>query len=65
MDYAEEKSICEYLGLRVNKSNYVLAYYGHCKNNDKPTSWQIVCHISKLRDYLTRQIHPEHYVKVK
>lgn len=61
MDYKEERSICEYLGLQVNKGDWVLAYYGSVFNDKaKHTGWQVVCHLSKLKQYLSDKIHPEH-----
>jgi hypothetical protein len=62
MDYKEERSICEYLGLQVNKGDWVLAYYGSVfkGKGEAPTGWQVVCHLSKLKSYLSDKIHPEH-----
>lgn len=63
MDYLEERKICEYLGLKVDKGNQVLAYYGFgfSDGGKKITNWQMVCHISKLKMYLCRKVHEEHY----
>jgi hypothetical protein len=62
MDYSEERKVCEYLGLKVDKANQVLAYYGFgfSDGGKKPTGWQVVCHLSKLKMYLGRKIHEEH-----
>jgi hypothetical protein len=60
MDYAEERKICEYIGLEVDGANQVRAYYGF-PSPDKISGWQMVCHISKLKMYLQRRVHEEHY----
>jgi hypothetical protein len=66
MDYTEERNICEFLGLKVDKGNYVQAYYGFgfSDGGKIPTGWQVVCHISKLKLYLCGKIHTEHQKKV-
>lgn len=53
VNYSEERSICEYLGLRVDRGDQVLAWCGDA-------GWQIVCHLSKLKMYLKRKISIEH-----
>ena len=62
MDYLEETKICEYLGLGV-RGDQVYAYYGlgFRDGGRNPTGWQTVCHVSKLKMYLGRKIHKEHY----
>tara|TARA_R110000772_G_scaffold43995_1_gene101177 strand:- start:5649 stop:5903 length:255 start_codon:yes stop_codon:yes gene_type:complete len=63
--YEKEEEICEYLGLQVNHGQ-VMAYYGFgfSDGGKNPTGWQMVCHISKLKLYLTRKIGEEHRNKV-
>ena len=65
-EYEEEKIVCEYLGLKIDSGHQVLAYYGGGSSDGgkKPTGWQVVCHLSKLKMYLTRKIHPEHNKKI-
>lgn len=60
---SEERKICEYLGLKVNGSDQVLAWYGHGYSDGgrNPTGWQVVCNLSKLKMYLCNKIHKEHY----
>ena len=55
MDYLEERKVCEYLGLKVDRGNQVLAYYGFgfSDGGKNPTGWQMVCHLSKLKMYKT------------
>jgi hypothetical protein len=60
MNYLEERKICEYLGLKIDSENQVLAYYGFPSPN-RISGWQMVCHLSKLKMYLGRKIHEEHY----
>jgi hypothetical protein len=62
MDYLGERKICEYLGLRIDGGNQVLAYYGLPSPNTI-SGWQMVCHLSELKMYLGRKIHEEHYQK--
>jgi hypothetical protein len=66
MDYTEELNICNYLGLQVDKSNYVLAWHGggFSDGGKIPTGWQVVCHLSKLKMYIGGKIHKEHYGKI-
>lgn len=67
MDYLEERKVCEYLGLKVDIANQVLAYYGPAVFSDggkKPTGWQVVCHLSRLKMYLCRKIYKEHHKHV-
>ena len=64
MAYEKEKEICEYLDLKVS-DDMVLAWYGSGPSDGgrNPSFWQMVCHISKLKQYLTRKIHKEHNKK--
>jgi len=64
--YKVERKICDYLGLDVDKVDYVRAYYGLGPSDGgrTPSGWQIVCHISHLKSYITRKIHIEHNNKV-
>ena len=64
--YLEERKVCEYLGLKVDEGNQVLAYYGFgfSDGGKNPTGWQMVCHLSKLKMYLGRKVHEEHYKHV-
>ena len=59
IDYIEERNICKYLGLKIDKSDYVLALYGGCYSDGGriPTGWQVVCHLSKLKMFLCRKIN--------
>ena len=63
MEYTEERTICEFLGLRVDKGDQVLAWYGSgfSDGGKNPTGWQVVCHLSKLKMYIGGKIHKEHY----
>jgi len=63
-EYVEEKAIADFLGLRYDSANYVLAYYGMI-SPDKISGWQIVCHLSKIKMYLAGKVHPEHRKKTK
>ena len=67
MGYLEERKICEYLGLKVDGANQVLAYFGSGFSNGgkNPVGWQMVCHLSKLKMYLGRRVHKEHYKHIK
>lgn len=58
--YKKEKKICDFLGLHVDDAGWVLAYYGF-PNPEKPSGWQVVCHIDKLKMYLCRKLHPKHW----
>ena len=64
MDYIEERKVCEFLGLKIDKRNQVLAWYGFNEGGRNPTGWQMVCHLSKLKMYLGRKVHEEHYKHV-
>jgi len=63
MEYKKEREICKYLGLKVDNANQVLAWYGYgfSDGGKIPTGWQMVCHLSKLKKYLSSKIHKEHY----